>query len=305
MAKRYCSGCGQPIAPGFRICPNCGKVPEAEKPDFRVNPPVGNKAPRKGTANGSAGRGQSAGYGERYTYEPPRRPNNTQRERTERRPADGRAYAERQPRQQGGYQYQQPRQPQRQQPQPRRSAEPPYAERQRERERGDIYAERQRRAESINRASYGYGTPDLPKRNMPKKKRPTFKSKLSKFIDTSSKVVRVIINTIKIAVLLAVIYGCIYLIEVYRVKLTPYPYSTNMRLTRSNYGQAISGYFDSGSWLVNPFNATCRYKGETRHNEEMELVFSAGLDIELKEMTIDGEPVDERLFESKIMGMFI
>ena len=105
--------------------------------------------------------------------------------------------------------------------------------------------------------------------------------------------------------LLAVIYGCIYLIEVYRVKLTPYPYSTTMRLSRSNYGQAISGYFAEGKWLVNPFNAKCYYRGETLHDEQMELVFNAGLSVELEEITIDGEPVDKRLFESKIMGMFI
>ena len=297
MAKRFCAGCGQPIAQGFRICPNCGRVPEPEKPDFRVNTAQGKRsAPRNaGAAKRPPQSGRTAGQGQsdRYTYAPPRRPGEPQGER-QRRPEG--AYPERR---QGGYQ------------QPRRTGG--YSGGERQPSRGDIYSERQRRAESYSRSSYGYGQPKLPAKNMPKKKpqpqRPapkgSSKSKLSKFLHTSSKVVRIAVNTIKIAVLLAVIYGCIYLIEVYRVKLTPYPYQTPGRLAHNNFGQAITGYFSTGHWVVNPFTAKCTYKGKNIHNEEMELVFSAALNIKLSEITIDGQPLDKRYFESKVMGMFI
>ncbi len=157
----------------------------------------------------------------------------------------------------------------------------------------DIYRESPRRSESRSTAK------------KPAAKESAHASRFAKFLDTSSKVVRVVVNTIKIAVLLAVIYFGIYLIEIYRVKLTGYPYDTTMRLSRSNYGQAISGYFAEGSWRVNPFTAKCTYKGKSNHNENMELIFSAAVHIELEEIRIDGEPVEARLLESKILGMFI
>ncbi len=35
------------------------------------------------------------------------------------------------------------------------------------------------------------------------------------------------------------------------------------------------------------------------------MVFSAGVKIKLKSMTVDGEPVDKDMIETKVMGMFI
>ncbi len=301
MAKRYCVSCGQPIAPGFKICPKCGRVPQADKPDIRMNAPAPRYSPKNGSPKGGYRQrtGNDGHQGERqrgyapadrYTNEPRRREDDIYRERQRRAESYGRGqaapprgdiYAERQRRAesygQGGYQ------------QPRRSGE---------------YRERQPRPEARERAYEQPQPRPAPKKQAPARKK-SGKSAFSQFIDTSSKIVRIVINIIKVTVLLAVIYAGIFLIEVYRVKLTSYPYSTTMRLSKSNYGQAISGYFAEGHWSVNPFTVKCSYKGKTRHNEDMELVFSAGVKVEVSEITIDGEPIDRRLFESKIMGMFI
>ena len=265
MAKRFCAGCGEPLAPGFRICPKCGKVSEVEKPrpDFRAAPPSARyapgagggrrPAPMQGRNTAPVRRTDSYAPGDRLTYEPQRRQN-------------------------------------------------------------DIYGERQRRADSYPQGGgYGY---EQPRRTAPPRQAParpaapvkTAKKKkngLSRFLDTSSKVVRVVVNTVKIAILLTVIYACLFLIEVYRVKLTPYPYSSSMRMSRNNFGQAISTYFSDGHWMVNPFTLKCSYKGKTNHNEEMEIVFNARIKVELAEITIDGEPLESRQFEQKVMGMFI
>ena len=293
MAKRFCAGCGEPLAPGFRICPKCGKVSEAEKPrpDFRAAPPSARyapgagggrrPAPMQGRNTAPVRRTDSYAPGDRLTYEPQRRQNDIYGERQRR--AD--SYS-----QGGGYGYEQPRR------------------------ENDIYGERQRRADSYSQGGgYGY---EQPRRTAPPRQAParpaapvkTAKKKkngLSRFLDTSSKVVRVVVNTVKIAILLTVIYACLFLIEVYRVKLTPYPYSSSMRMSRNNFGQAISTYFSDGHWMVNPFTLKCSYKGKTNHNEEMEIVFNARIKVELAEITIDGEPLESRQFEQKVMGMFI
>ena len=235
--------------------------------------------------------------GDRLTYEPQRRQNDIYSERQRR----AESY------QQGGYGnsggYDRQYQPQRRQ--------------------NDIYGERQRRAEGYPQENYandygydggyGYDSYEPPRRQAAPQKAPARpaakpkkrKGKLAAFLDTSSKVVRVVVNTVKIAILLAIIYAGVFLIEVYRVKMTPYPYTTSMKMSRKNFGQAISAYFPEGHWMVNPFTLKCSYKGKTSHNEDMEIVFGAGINVELSEIIVNGEQLDIRQFESKVMGMFI
>lgn len=151
---------------------------------------------------------------------------------------------------------------------------------------------------------YGYESErsaHAPAKTRPAKKKSGFKA----FTGTAGKVLHIVGTAIKVAVLLAVIYGGIFVVQIYRVKLTEYPYATTMRLSHSNYGQAISGYFSSGHWSVNPFTGRCTYSGETYHHEDMELIFNARARVTLAEITVDGEPISESLTESKVMGMFI
>lgn len=107
------------------------------------------------------------------------------------------------------------------------------------------------------------------------------------------------------AVVIAGIYIIIFTVQVFRVRISGYPYDTTMRLSHSNYGQAISSYFDEGKWSVNPFNAHCTYKGKSRHGDEYEIVFSAGMSVELESISINDRQIDEKLYEQKIMAMFI
>ena len=78
-----------------------------------------------------------------------------------------------------------------------------------------------------------------------------------------------------------------------------------MTMSKKNYGQALEGYFDGGSWTVNPFNATVTFKGESIHNEEYEIVFGAGVKVSVKQITVDGKDYKGKAIETKIMGMFI
>ncbi|MGN0633025.1 MAG: hypothetical protein ACI4JW_04065 [Oscillospiraceae bacterium] len=107
------------------------------------------------------------------------------------------------------------------------------------------------------------------------------------------------------AVVIAAVYVVLSAVSVFRVKTADYDFQSQMTMSKKNYGQAIEGYFDGGSWTVNPFNATVTFKGESIHNEEYEIVFGAGVKVSVKEITVDGKDYKGKAIETKIMGMFI
>lgn len=107
------------------------------------------------------------------------------------------------------------------------------------------------------------------------------------------------------ALLIAVIYICGSLIQTTRVRLATYHFKSSMKMTYSSYGKAMDNYFEEGRWSANLFTASCTYTGRNKHGEEYKMVFSAGVKIKLKSMTVDGEPIDEDMIETKVMGMFI
>ena len=108
-----------------------------------------------------------------------------------------------------------------------------------------------------------------------------------------------------VAVVIAAIYLVIFFVQVFRVRLSSYDFESEMTMSKDNYGEAISDYFEDGSWSVNPFTGSCTYKGTSKHDEEYEIVFSVKLKVEVKSITIDGEEVDDDAVEIKMMGMFI
>lgn len=107
------------------------------------------------------------------------------------------------------------------------------------------------------------------------------------------------------AVVIIGAYMIIFTVQVFRVRISAYPFDTSMKLGSSNYGQAISSYFEEGKWSVNPFSGRCTYKGKSRHGEQYEIVFSAKASVELQSISIDDKEIDEKLYEQKIMAMFI
>ncbi|MGN0602273.1 MAG: zinc ribbon domain-containing protein [Oscillospiraceae bacterium] len=114
-----------------------------------------------------------------------------------------------------------------------------------------------------------------------------------------------IIKWIKIAVIIFAIYAVISFAQVLRVKFSTYEFkTTDMKMSRDNYGQAIDGFFESGHWVYNPFTFTVKYYGESE-GKDYELKFSAFTSVDVKEIVIDGEVKDEKQTEPIIMGMFI
>lgn len=105
--------------------------------------------------------------------------------------------------------------------------------------------------------------------------------------------------------LITVIYICGALIQTTRVRLATYNFKSDMKMTYSSYGKAIDNYFKEGRWSANLFTGSCTYTGTNKHGEEYCMVFSAGMTIKLKSMTVDGEPVPKDLIETKVMGIFI
>ncbi len=116
---------------------------------------------------------------------------------------------------------------------------------------------------------------------------------------------RIVYRVLTVLVVLVGIYTATYIVQVYRVKSAVYPFKTHMKLTYTSYGQAFDEYFDDGSWSVNPFNITCTYKGKSNHSEDYKIVFSAGVRIKVKSMTVDEKEIDKKIFEQKLLGMFI
>lgn len=119
------------------------------------------------------------------------------------------------------------------------------------------------------------------------------------------KIIGLVFRLATVAVVLTALYIAIFAIQVFRVKISDYDFDNEMKMSRKNFGEAIDGYFESGKWSVNPFTGTCTYKGETRHSEEYEIVFSARLKVDVDKIYVDGEEVEEKQIETRIMGMFI
>ena len=115
----------------------------------------------------------------------------------------------------------------------------------------------------------------------------------------------IIARIVCLLLLMAVIYLAGYLIQTTRVKASSYPFKSSMKMTYSSYGRAIDNYFEDGHWSVNLFTGSCTYSGTTKHGEELELRFRAGLKVTLTEIISDGKKVDKDKMESKVMGMFI
>lgn len=120
-----------------------------------------------------------------------------------------------------------------------------------------------------------------------------------------NRAARRVFGLLTAAVVIATVYIVIFSVQVFRVKISSYPFETTMKLASSNYGQAIGSYFDEGKWSVNPFSGRCAYKGRSKHGEEYEIVFSAWFSVELEEIVIDGDEVDKKLYEQKVMALFM
>jgi hypothetical protein len=114
-----------------------------------------------------------------------------------------------------------------------------------------------------------------------------------------------IFRLLTVAFVVIAVYIAVFAVQVFRVKMSSYDFGTELTLSAENYGQAIDGYFNSGKWSVNPFNGTCTYRGETKHNEEYEIVFSAKIKVNVEKITVDGEAVEEKQIKTRLMGMFI
>lgn len=111
---------------------------------------------------------------------------------------------------------------------------------------------------------------------------------------------------LKIALVIIAVYLIISLVQIFRVKFSTYDFkTTDMKMSQDNYGQAIDVFFDSGSWVYNPFTCTVKYSGETVEGDEYELKFSALGEVGVKSIEVDGEPKDKKQFETVMMGMFI
>lgn len=111
---------------------------------------------------------------------------------------------------------------------------------------------------------------------------------------------------LKAAVFILAIYLIISVVQIFRVRFSTYEFkSTGMKMSMDNYGEAIDGFFESGHWVYNPFTFTVKYSGETVEGDEYLLKFSAGGSVDIKAIEVDGEPKEEKQFETVVMGMFI
>ncbi len=120
-----------------------------------------------------------------------------------------------------------------------------------------------------------------------------------------SKKARLIFHAATAAVVLVGLYFAIFFVQIFRVKISTYDFKTEIKLESSNYGQAMESYFESGKWSVNPLTGTCTYTGTTKHGDEYEIVYTAWLKVDVKNISINGKDVRADRIESTLMGMFI
>ena len=120
-----------------------------------------------------------------------------------------------------------------------------------------------------------------------------------------SKKARLIFHAATAAVVLVGLYFAIFFVQIFRVKISTYDFKTEIKLESLNYGQAMESYFESGKWSVNPLTGTCTYTGTTKHGDEYEIVYTARLKVDVKNISINGKDVRADRIESTLMGMFI
>lgn len=132
-----------------------------------------------------------------------------------------------------------------------------------------------------------------------------FREKSAKPKRALSKKAAAVYRLLTAAVIIAAVYIVIFTVQVFRVRTASYEFESEMKMSCDNFGEAIDNYFDSGSWSADPFTMSCTYKGETKRSEQWEIVFSAGADIRVKSIIIDGERVKASKTETKLMAMFI
>ena len=110
---------------------------------------------------------------------------------------------------------------------------------------------------------------------------------------------------LKVAVVVIIIYAVVSAAQIFRVRFSTYEFkTTDMKMSRDDYGQAIDGFFDSGHWIYNPFTFTVKYSGKSEGKEYV-LKFSAFASVDLKSVEVDGDKKDGDNIEPIIMGMFI
>ncbi|MGN1133024.1 MAG: zinc ribbon domain-containing protein [Oscillospiraceae bacterium] len=109
---------------------------------------------------------------------------------------------------------------------------------------------------------------------------------------------------LKITVIVLAIYFVISAVQIFRVRFSTYDFSTDMKMTHSNYGDAIDSFFESGHWSYNPFTFTVKYTGESQ-NTDYKMKFSAIAKVNLKEVEVNGTSKTGKKIEPVVMGMFI
>lgn len=134
---------------------------------------------------------------------------------------------------------------------------------------------------------------------------PPQKPRRTKTRRIANRKLRIAARAAAVLLCIAVIGICGHFLQITRVRLSDYPFTSKMRMTYSSYGKAIDNYFEDGSWSVNLFSGKCTYKGTSKHGEEYEMVFTVRTKVKLSSLTIDGEKVDDKRVEARVMGMFI
>lgn len=119
-------------------------------------------------------------------------------------------------------------------------------------------------------------------------------------------IMRRVYQVLTVAVIVTALYLIIYMVQVFRVRSSEYKFDgLNIKLSHSSYGTAFKDYFEDTHWYVNPFNMKVTFKGESKHKEQYEIVFTARAKVKLKAIEIDERVIDEKLFGEKMMGIFM
>lgn len=109
-----------------------------------------------------------------------------------------------------------------------------------------------------------------------------------------------------VGIVVAAIYFAAFGIQVLRVKHSTYKFDIPAEwLSAKNYGQAFENSTEEGKWHYNPFTFRVRYTG-VHNGEEIEVVFSVMLSVDVKEVDVDGEEkTSDKDISNALMGLFI
>ena len=134
-----------------------------------------------------------------------------------------------------------------------------------------------------------------------------YEDNLSSGKENVSKIAPVLKAIGKIVAIIVIAYFIFGFLRVFIMTQGSYEFDNNLTMTNANYSQALSNYFESGTWKFHWFKNQVYYDGTTKNGDEYNMTFRyKNGDVIVDSMKINGKTIPEKdIMNNYVMGMFM